>query len=31
MEPMIVLENVVKKFKDYTALRGISISWSIVK
>ncbi len=27
MEPMIVLENVVKKFKDYTALRGISISF----
>ncbi|MFQ7105084.1 ATP-binding cassette domain-containing protein [Neglectibacter timonensis] len=24
---MIVLENVVKKFKDYTALRGISISF----
>lgn len=27
MEPMIVLENVVKKIKDYTALRGISISF----
>lgn len=27
MEPMIALENVVKKFKDYTALRGISISF----
>lgn len=27
MKPMIVLENVVKKFKDYTALRGISISF----
>ena len=27
MEPMIVLENVVKKLKDYTALRGISISF----
>jgi ABC-2 type transport system ATP-binding protein len=27
VEPMIVLENVVKKFKDYTALRGISISF----
>ena len=27
MDPMIVLENVVKKFKDYTALRGISISF----
>lgn len=27
MESIIVLENVVKKFKDYTALRGISISF----
>ena len=27
MESIIILENVVKKFKDYTALRGISISF----
>lgn len=27
MESIIVLENVVKKFNDYTALRGISISF----
>ena len=27
MESIIILENVVKKFNDYTALRGISISF----